>query len=349
MDQRSRSQGLFVLGSRRLRRSCGVGLLLCLAVLLGCGAAQADKYAAEFLRIGVGARALGMGGAFTALADDGSAAYWNPAGLALLDRPELLFMHAEQFGDLATHDFFGYVQPLSMVDSGSEGTVGFAVIRFGVDDIIFTRDAFNDRNNNGRPDPGEVDPALFRTGNNTEWGILFSYARPVGSLGSIGGNLKVVRQALLQNTSFGMGVDLGLLITARRDIVFGVRLADITTTQISWDTGTREVVSPSMTFGARWTRAVPSLGGHLTAAADIGMSFEGRVQASQFGSGALGGDFQGRLEYWFSRAVAARVGTMAGEWTAGGGIRFRGLGADYAFLPHDDLGDTHRLSASVSF
>jgi hypothetical protein len=326
-----------------------VGLILSLLVLIGCGVAQADKYAAEFLRIGVGARALGMGGAFTALADDGSAAYWNPAGLAMMDRPELLFMHAEQFGDLASHDFFGYVQPLSMVDSESEGTVGFAAIRFGVDDIIFTRDAFNDRNNNGRPDAGEVDPSLFRTGSNTEWGILFSYARPVGGWGSIGGNLKVVRQALLQNTSFGMGVDLGLLIAARRDLVLGLRLADITTTQISWDTGTREVVSPSMTIGLQWTRAVPSLNGHLTAAADIGMSFEGRVEASQFGSGAVGGDLQGGLEYWFSKAVAARIGNAAGEWTAGGGIRFRGLGADYAFLPHDDLGETHRLSASVSF
>jgi hypothetical protein len=146
-----------------------------------------------------------------------------------------------------------------------------------------------------------------------------------------------------------MGVDLGLLVAPRRDLVLGVRLADITTTQISWDTGTREVVNPSMTFGAQWICTVPGLDGHFTAAADIGMSFEGRVEASQFGSGALGGDFQGGLEYWFSRAVAARVGTTAGEWTAGGGIRFRGLGADYAFLPHDDLGDTHRVSASVSF
>ena len=349
MGQKPRSRRIRLSNSDQVSRSGRIGFAMSMALILLAGSAHADKYAAEFLRIGVGARALGMGGAFTAVADDGSASYWNPAGLAMIDRPELLFMHAEQFGDLASHDFFGYVQPLSMVGSGSEGAVGLSAIRFGVDEIIFTRDAFNDRNNNGKPDPGEVDPALFRKESDTEWGVFFTYARPIGGWGSVGGNLKVVRQALLRNTSFGMGVDLGLMVAARRDITFGVRFADITTTQISWDTGTREVVNPTVNLGARWTRMMPSLRGQLTAAADVGMSFEGRVEASQFGSGVLGGDFQGGLEYWFSRAVAARVGTTSGEWTAGGGIRFRGLGADYAFLPHDDLGDTHRLSASVRF
>lgn len=332
-----------------LGRLIFVLFLSCAVLAAAAGVASADKYAAEFLRIGVGARALGMGGAFTALADDASAAYWNPAGLAYQDRPQLLFMHAEQFGELATHDFFGFVQPLGMVGDGPPGTVGIAAIRFGVDDILMTRDAFNDRNNNGRPDPGEVDPALFRTASDTEWGVLFTYARPVGGWGSLGGNLKIVRQALLRNTSFGMGVDLGAMIRLMPTVTLGIRLADITTTQISWDTGTREVVSPTVTVGGQYTGAVPNQLGHVTVSTDLGFSFDGREEASQFGSGSLAGDFQGGFEYWFSRAVALRLGTSAGDWTAGGGIRYRGLGADYAFLPHDDLGDTHRISGSVRF
>jgi hypothetical protein len=335
--------------NRRLGPLTVPTLLAGVMVLLLPTSGRADKYAAEFLRIGVGARALGMGGAFTSIANDASAAYWNPAGLMTLDNAELLFMHAEQFGDLATHDFFGYVQPLSGEGGERTATVGLSVIRFGVDDILMTRDAWNDTNGNGKPDPGEVDASRFRKGSDVEWGVLFSYARNAGERLHVGGNLKVVRQGLLQNTSFGMGVDVGLLYLAGHDFTLGARLADITTTQISWDTGTREVVAPSVTLGAQWTRSLPGIKGDLTVAADLPMTFEGREEASQFSAGALGSDFQGGLEYWFSHAVALRLGTAAGEWTAGGGLRYRLLGADYAFLPHDDLGDTHRISASVRF
>lgn len=319
---------------------------LCLALLLSPTLANADKYAAEFMRIGVGARALGMGGAFTAVANDASTAYWNPAGMARLEDPEILFMHAEQFGDLATHDFFAYAQPM-MGDGGS--AVGISVVRFGVDGIQSTRDAWTDRNQNGRPDPGEVDVTRFRTESDVEWGVLFTYARKLNSRIDLGGNLKVIRQGLVDNTSFGMGVDLGVLYRASRNVALGLRAADITTTQISWDTGTREVVTPSFVFGASYHVPLPALHGDLTASVDLSTTLDGRAEVSQIGSDSASADLLGGLEYWFSNAVAVRAGVFGEDWTAGGGLRYRSLGADYAFLPHDDLGDTHRISASMRF
>ena len=56
--------------------------------------AQSSNYAAEVLTKGVGARPLAMGGAFAAAANDATAAYWNPAGLALIDDIEITTMHA---------------------------------------------------------------------------------------------------------------------------------------------------------------------------------------------------------------------------------------------------------------
>ena len=65
-------------------------LIALLALPLACASARADKYAGEFLKLGVGARALGMGGAFVGLADDASAGYWNPAGLAFMSSHQVM-------------------------------------------------------------------------------------------------------------------------------------------------------------------------------------------------------------------------------------------------------------------
>src|SRR5689334_3253054 len=75
-----------------------------LALVLLPATAGATRYAGEFLRIGAGARALGMGSAFVGLADDGTAAYWNPAGLATLPDRQINAMHAEQFGSIVQYD-----------------------------------------------------------------------------------------------------------------------------------------------------------------------------------------------------------------------------------------------------
>lgn len=308
--------------------------------------AEADKYAGEFLKLGVGARALGMGGAFVAIADDASAAYWNPAGIGRLEHAELLFMHAEQFDSQVNHDYIGFVQPLG---SRSGASVGVGLIRMSIDDILVTKDAYEDLNDNGQWDPGE--PILterFESDSDTEYGLLLSYAQPVADRLSLGGNFKLLRQGLLDNTSFGIGLDLGMLYDLRENMTLGMRVADATTTRISWDTGHRESISPTVALGVQWTQRLDAIRGAVTAAGDLTRSFDGRDEASQIGNGA---DLQGGLEYWYDRKVAARVGSDAGRFTAGAGLRIdgilEGLGIDYAFLAHDELGDTHRVSASV--
>ena len=72
-------------------------------LLLGLSASGgwATKYAGEFLALGVGARALGMGGAFVSLADDATAAYWNPAGIVLATGRELGYREDRREGPRA--------------------------------------------------------------------------------------------------------------------------------------------------------------------------------------------------------------------------------------------------------
>ena len=65
---------------------------------------------ADFLNIGIGARASGMGGAFTGLADDASAIYWNPGGLTQLQRPETMGMYTVWLAD-TSYQFVGGAGP----------------------------------------------------------------------------------------------------------------------------------------------------------------------------------------------------------------------------------------------
>src|SRR5580765_128324 len=64
------------------------------------GGQRAGTSSATFLRIGIGARAVGMGETFVAVANDPSAIYWNPAGLASLQRRELSFSHVQWPADV---------------------------------------------------------------------------------------------------------------------------------------------------------------------------------------------------------------------------------------------------------
>src|SRR5580765_5752550 len=99
--------------------------------------AHATKYAGEFLKIPVGARAIGMGGAFTAISDDATSPYWNPAGMIYLPYREVIFQHSERFGSLLNHDYLGGVLPLGG-GKGRQGALGISIIRLATDDIPVT-------------------------------------------------------------------------------------------------------------------------------------------------------------------------------------------------------------------
>ena len=76
------------------------------------GVNKTGTTSAKFLSIGVGSSAVGMGGAFTAVADDATAMYWNPAGLSFHNTKEIYFNHANWIADIS-FDYFGLTLPLN--------------------------------------------------------------------------------------------------------------------------------------------------------------------------------------------------------------------------------------------
>ncbi len=344
------------------------------ALVLGWLASPAlavDKYAGEFLKQPVGARALGMGSAFVALADDPSAVYWNPAGLTFASMHVVAAEHAEQFGKLINHDFFAFMQPVGETAGGHPQAVGFGFIRSAVDNIAIRDKApedlipdveFEDSNQNGRWDFDPNDPAgserLYmenipvRFDSEAEMAFLLAYARNLRSDLAIGGTAKIIRQSLPGNSSFGIGADLGLLYTPAAALSAGLRISDVTTTLLSWDSGRRESIAPAVTLGVQYTRAFEPLRGIFTFAGDMDMSFDNRKTASavSFGETVLGADFHGGVEYWYARALGLRVGATTNAITAGAGFRYRGFGVDFAFVGnHPEFDPSPRIGGSYRF
>ncbi len=100
-------------------------------------AADSFDAGAVFLLIFPGARATGMGAAFSALADDATASYYNPASVARFQRPEFTLIHSPWLPDLAPdmyHDFFGAVYPLP----GDRGVVGGHLIYMNLGQVEVT-------------------------------------------------------------------------------------------------------------------------------------------------------------------------------------------------------------------
>ncbi|HLG39084.1 MAG TPA: hypothetical protein VI461_05420, partial [Chitinophagaceae bacterium] len=105
-------------------------------ILLSVSAtAQFRKYSNEFSNIGAGGRGLAMGGAQIASVNDGTAGYWNPAGLVgVKDIPQLNLMHAEYFAGIGKYDYVSIAFPAA----NNKRTIAITGLRFAVDDIMNT-------------------------------------------------------------------------------------------------------------------------------------------------------------------------------------------------------------------
>lgn len=327
------------------------------ALLALPGLASADKFAGEFMALGAGARPLGMGGAFTAVSDDASSVYYNPAGMSGFVKREVLFMHARQFGDFVKYNFLSYVNPTTaFVADEREASWGIALIHLGVDDIIITNQLpFVDVDGDGKFEPEDGDRVPFDLStlpreSENNFALFGSYALAT-SFGRVGGTLKLIYQNSVTGlSSTGIGIDLGWLM---RDVLpdfdVGVKLQDITGTYLAWSTGTNEFIAPSVRVGLAYTVVSTGMNGSVLLVTDGAFYFEDRRQASQFWAGRYSMDLFLGLEMRFQEKVMVRGGFERENPTVGAGFELRFFTFDYAFLHHDELEESHRISVGARF
>lgn len=201
---------------------------LALASLLSLSTfAQFRKYSNEFLNIGAGARGLAMGGAQVASVQDGTAGYWNPAGLTgVEDQAQVNLMHAEYFAGIGKYDYLSVAIPTA----NNKRTIGVSALRFAVDDIMNTLFLVE-------PD-GSVNYNNIQAFSSADYAFLFSLAQKLKETDTkdigFGLNAKVIHRSVGSFAkAWGFGLDAALQIKSG-DWHFGIAGRDITTTFNSW-------------------------------------------------------------------------------------------------------------------
>ncbi|MEP6675109.1 MAG: PorV/PorQ family protein [Ferruginibacter sp.] len=197
--------------------------LLCPALSYG----QFRKYSNEFLNIGAGARGLAMGNAQVASVNDGTAGYWNPAGLTgVKDVPNIGLMHSEYFGGIGKYDYGSVAVPIQ----DNKRTIGFSLLRFAVDDIPNTLFLVE-------PD-GSINYNNIQSFSSADYAFLFSFAQNLKETEdkhiSFGVNAKVIyRKVGHFATAWGFGIDAGIQMHGNRWHL-GAVARDLTTTFNAW-------------------------------------------------------------------------------------------------------------------
>lgn len=294
------------------------GLLFAVLMTPAAQAAQT----ASFLDAGVGARALSLGGAGTAFADDATALYWNPSRLASVEKREIALSHAE-LAESARLDFGGYVHP---TERGAFAA-GFTYLSHG---------SIEGRDGQGRPTAGfgASDAAL-----------TLAYARK-HDLGRVGVALKYIRSHIAEAEAQTVAFDLGLSKSgdmngfkteaglALRNAGPGLRYAD-----------QKNDLPLAVAFGFLARKG----------ALGLGLDYEHRPRIGDHDAGF-------GLEYEAMRGIYLRSGYgtqgVVGEGSGfdaakglafGLGVKTASLRFDYGIKPMGELGRAHRFDVGYRF
>ncbi len=268
--------------------------VLVLLLTVGCLAATGTAHA-EFEDKMVSARALGMGGAFVAVADDASAVYWNPGALPQVKNMKITTMRTELFGmDALKHDYLAGAIPVPYM----KATVGGSWSHFG-----------------GR--------------NYQEDEYTFAIAREMGTGHMMGVALRQLSSRITSTpTMEGFALDVGLLVNVNRHLKFGLMARNINKPVVNEEL-------PQLSRAGIALQAFPRLTLAVDAVQETGREIEIHIGE----------------EYLVSKHFAVRAGysTNPKRFTAGFGFNLLSWQVDYAYMTHDVLPPTHRVSLTFDF
>ena len=292
-------------------------LLIISCPAFGLGQAGTDI---AVLEAGVGARPLGMGGAFTAIADNADAPYWNPAGLANIKSQEINTMQTRLSSD-SDHYYVSYVYPLK------RGAIGISWIQVALGTITqtTTTDAFNE----------VITTGIFSYFSNA---YMLSYGLPITPNISFGLTAKYLTSDMFQiagGQAYGYSVTPAFLLritNAALPITIGGKIDELINEQ-KWGTGTAEKAIPKARLGMSINQ--PKMGS--TVAVDLAQTMS-TGYATEISMGYE----------WIKDALSIRAGYAGSAISAGAGFISGVARIDYAYVQQTSLSreNVHRVSLS---
>jgi hypothetical protein len=318
---------------------------------------EETKYGGAFLDLGIGPRALALGSAYVAQADDGSGFYWNPAGTAFLSRPQVSAMYADLFNSLENHSYASLSLPIF-----GNTVITASWIRLAVENIARYEDTNLDfsreqRYNNPEGIGLTADASgSFNFTNNAYYITFAKLSRWNVELGwqyfdlpidfGYGLNFKMIDMNLYNRSGSGIGLDAGVRLNMGLDNLFaddnfgyfsmGLGVYDLFNTSITWDTDSKQKdhIERMWRFGFAFMQPMNFMNSQLFFLYDLDTKYDG---GWHLGS-----------EILYQSLFALRFGSNSGQFTAGAGIAYWKIKLDYAYQ-HHDLGNSHRVSVAFIF
>lgn len=332
---------------QRAVRNAALAALFLPSFAWSFGAAGAAS--APYLKMPMGARGTGMGEAFSGIANDVNALYYNPAGLTAMEAGQLQLMHLEGFGGVR-YENLGLAVPAELVGLDVWGTVGLSYTLVAIEDTPRTRIL-----------PGTVntyDQAwadrgfMFTAGASV---VTLSYAWQATKLYSVGATFKAINEKIDTASGWGMAGDLGLL--SRPEVLKGLS-AGLTLQNIGSSPTPGASLPMVMRIGLGYDWNAPFTGQLQDDKMLLGMDL---VMPIVPVDGVWHLNVGGEYTRWFDRQwailragyrVPQDLGALAGLTLGGGfGTELTGadLGLDYAWIPYGELGSMHRISLNAVF
>jgi hypothetical protein len=271
-----------------------------------------------------------MGGAFVATANDATAAYWNPAGLGLVDDVQITTMHVAQF-ELQAYDFVNIA-----FKTPNAGSFALSYMRLGAD-FFATTNGTDGQN------------ALY-----SDNVALLSGGWKLDKQIAIGGSIKFLKTDAFGSSAFGIGADAGILFRPSKQFSIGVVAKDFFGTRLQWQntpTNPTDTLHPNCVLGLSYIQEMGKrepAGSTPVPMSTLSVNFDIDVLYHDKGlnNARLG------FEYWYRQFVAVRGGVQSSGFqfdsdhfmpSVGVGLWAYLFEIDYAFL-NTPLGGIHNVS-----